>query len=173
MEAPSLRNPVAMSMPVNLIPGSSGNVARTVQFALASGAALSVFALRVVLCVTLVNVVWRRAGVARAVQGYRLVVLPVANAWTSWSLLRKLAWAPGGRTIGLLGALVAVFLALGVQVRGALLIASSMAWLGRPEHQSTADTSCWVLVCRAAAVPTTDAALVKMYEGFQIRVPNR
>ena len=51
-----------------------------------------------------------------AVQLYRLVVLPVANTWMSWTLLRKLAWAPGSRTVALLAVLVLLFTAAGLQV---------------------------------------------------------
>lgn len=32
----------------------------------------------------------------QAFQAYRLLVLPVANTWMSWSLLSKLGIAPGG-----------------------------------------------------------------------------
>jgi len=59
----------------------------------------------------------RRASALHAVQLYRLVVLPVANTWMSWTLLRKLAWAPGSRTVALLAVLVLLFTAAGLQVR--------------------------------------------------------
>ena len=49
-------------------------------------------------------------------QLYRLVVLPVANTWMSWTLLRKLAWAPGPRTVALLAVVVLLFTAVGLQV---------------------------------------------------------
>lgn len=48
---------------------------------------------------------------------YRLVVLPVANTWMSWSLLHKLGITPGAAVVAGIGALVVVFLVLGVQVR--------------------------------------------------------
>lgn len=52
----------------------------------------------------------------RGLRMYRLVVLPVVDTWMSWSLLRKLAWAPGAGTILLLGVLVTLFIMLGLQV---------------------------------------------------------
>lgn len=53
-------------------------------------------------------------------QMYRVVVLPVANTWMSWSLLNKLGIRPGTMVISALGGVVVLFLVLGVQVRSFL-----------------------------------------------------
>ncbi|GAB4823699.1 hypothetical protein N2152v2_010745 [Parachlorella kessleri] len=55
--------------------------------------------------------------VLQVFQMYRLVVLPVANTWMSWSLLNKLGITPGAAVVAAIGALVVVFLVLGVQMR--------------------------------------------------------
>ncbi len=59
-------------------------------------------------------------GVLAVFQAYRLVVLPVANTWMSWSLLTKLGVAPGPGTVAGLGAVVVGCLVVGVQVRVAV-----------------------------------------------------
>ncbi|KAL3144765.1 hypothetical protein ABBQ38_001880 [Trebouxia sp. C0009 RCD-2024] len=48
---------------------------------------------------------------------YRLVVLPVANTWMSWSLLHKLHWDPNPPFLAALTLLMTLFLALGLKVR--------------------------------------------------------
>ena len=53
-------------------------------------------------------------------QAYRLIVLPVANTWMSWSLLHKLGVRPGGALVATLGAGVGGLLALGARVRSLL-----------------------------------------------------
>jgi hypothetical protein len=50
-------------------------------------------------------------------QIYRVVVLPVANTWMSWSLLNKMDVTPSYGVIILLGVLLMTFIILGVQVR--------------------------------------------------------
>jgi hypothetical protein len=50
-------------------------------------------------------------------QVYRVVVLPVANTWMSWSLLNKMDVTPSYGVIALLGVLLMTFVVLGVQVR--------------------------------------------------------
>jgi hypothetical protein len=50
-------------------------------------------------------------------QVYRVVVLPVANTWMSWSLLNKMDVTPSYGVIVLLGVLLMTFIILGVQVR--------------------------------------------------------
>lgn len=47
---------------------------------------------------------------------YRLVVLPVANTWMSWSLLHKLHWDPNPPFLAALTLLMTLFLALGLKV---------------------------------------------------------
>ncbi len=74
----------------------------------------------------------RRASALHAVQLYRLVVLPVANTWMSWTLLRKLAWAPGSRTVALLAVLVLLFTAAGLQVRSLQAVTSHL--MGTADH---------------------------------------
>lgn len=49
-------------------------------------------------------------------QMYRLVVLPVANTWMSWSLLHKLGITPGPLVVAATGAAVAALIVAGVQV---------------------------------------------------------
>lgn len=51
--------------------------------------------------------------VLQVFQAYRLVVLPVANTWMSWSLLRKLGISPGPGVVTALAALFLLFLLLG------------------------------------------------------------
>lgn len=50
-------------------------------------------------------------------QVYRVVVLPMANTWMSWSLLNKMELNPGGGVVLLLGAVMLAFILIGVQVR--------------------------------------------------------
>ena len=55
--------------------------------------------------------------VLQVFQMYRLVVLPVANTWMSWSLLSKLGIAPAGREVAAIGGVVLLFMLLGLHVR--------------------------------------------------------
>lgn len=54
--------------------------------------------------------------VLQVFQMYRLVVLPVANTWMSWSLLHKLGITPGPLVVATSGAAVAALIVAGVQV---------------------------------------------------------
>jgi hypothetical protein len=54
--------------------------------------------------------------VLQVFQMYRLVVLPVANTWMSWSLLHKLGITPGPLVVAATGAAVAALIVAGVQV---------------------------------------------------------
>lgn len=49
-------------------------------------------------------------------QAYRVVVLPVANTWMSWSLLHKMSIAPSGPLIALLGIVLLACIVVGLQV---------------------------------------------------------
>lgn len=49
-------------------------------------------------------------------QLYRVVVLPVANTWMSWSLLNKMEVTPSYGVIALLGVILVAFMIMGVQV---------------------------------------------------------
>lgn len=51
---------------------------------------------------------------------YRLIVLPIANTWMSWSLLHKLQWDPTPPLLGGLGLLMTLFLFIGLKVTTAL-----------------------------------------------------
>ena len=55
--------------------------------------------------------------VLQVFQMYRLVVLPVANTWMSWSLLSKLGIAPSTAVVACTGLAVLVLIVAGVQVR--------------------------------------------------------
>ena len=48
---------------------------------------------------------------------YRLMVLPVANTWMSWSLLHKMQWDPTPILLGGLTLLITMLLLLGLKVR--------------------------------------------------------
>ena len=47
---------------------------------------------------------------------HRLIVLPVANTWMSWSLLHKMQWDPTPPLLGGLGLLMTMFLFIGLKV---------------------------------------------------------
>ncbi len=49
-------------------------------------------------------------------QIYRVVVLPIANTWMSWSLLHKMELTPSYGLIVLLGLLLVAFVVMGTQV---------------------------------------------------------
>lgn len=55
--------------------------------------------------------------VLQVFQMYRLVVLPVANTWMSWSLLNKLGIAPSTLVVSLTGLAVLALIVAGVQMR--------------------------------------------------------
>ncbi len=58
--------------------------------------------------------------VLQVFQMYRLIVLPVANTWMSWSLLNKLGIAPSSTVVAATGMAVLVLIVaggVGVQVR--------------------------------------------------------
>lgn len=55
--------------------------------------------------------------VLQVFQLYRLVVLPVANTWMSWSLLNKLGVAPSTLVVAAAGVAVLALIVAGVQVR--------------------------------------------------------
>lgn len=64
-------------------------------------------------------------------QMYRVVVLPVANTWMSWSLLNKMEVAPGPGVTVLLGLVLLGCILMGTQVRAAYL------WAARnPQHMA-------------------------------------
>lgn len=50
-------------------------------------------------------------------QAYRVVVLPVANTWMSWSLLNKMSVTPSWPMIALLGFVLLACIIMGLQVR--------------------------------------------------------
>lgn len=54
-------------------------------------------------------------------QAYRVVVLPVANTWMSWSLLHKMSITPSGPLIALLGIVLLACIVMGLQVWAAWL----------------------------------------------------
>ena len=54
--------------------------------------------------------------VLQVFQMYRLIVLPVANTWMSWSLLNKLGIAPGTLVVAAAGLAVMGLIVAGVQV---------------------------------------------------------
>jgi len=47
---------------------------------------------------------------------YRMIVLPIANTWMSWSLLHKLQWDPTPPLLGGLGLIMTLFLFVGLKV---------------------------------------------------------
>jgi len=49
-------------------------------------------------------------------QAYRVIVLPVANTWMSWSLLHKMSITPSGPVILLLGVVLLACIIMGLQV---------------------------------------------------------
>lgn len=49
-------------------------------------------------------------------QAYRVVVLPVANTWMSWSMLHKMSITPSGPLIVLLGIVLVACIIMGLQV---------------------------------------------------------
>jgi hypothetical protein len=55
-----------------------------------------------------------------ALQAYRVVVLPVANTWMSWSLLHKMSITPSGPLIVLLGLVLLACIIMGLQVGAGL-----------------------------------------------------
>jgi hypothetical protein len=55
-----------------------------------------------------------------ALQAYRVVVLPVANTWMSWSLLHKMSITPSGPLIALLGIVLLACIIMGLQVGAGL-----------------------------------------------------
>jgi hypothetical protein len=55
--------------------------------------------------------------VLQVFQMYRLVVLPVANTWMSWSLLNKLGIAPSTLVVACIGLAVVALIIAGVQMR--------------------------------------------------------
>ena len=68
----------------------------------------------------------------QAFQAYRLLVLPVANTWMSWSLLNKLGITPGLAVVAAIGCVVLACLVLGVQVgEGGGGWACGLAWRTR------------------------------------------
>ena len=76
---------------------------------------------------------------------YRLVVLPVANTWMSWSLLNKLGITPGAAVVAGIGGLVLLFLLLGLQVR--LWRGPGQGW--RERQGAGAGTAEGMMVCGA------------------------
>lgn len=58
--------------------------------------------------------------VMTALQAYRVVVLPVANTWMSWSLLHKMSITPSGPLIALLGIVLLACILMGLQVGAGL-----------------------------------------------------
>ncbi|KAF6257539.1 hypothetical protein COO60DRAFT_1523258 [Scenedesmus sp. NREL 46B-D3] len=50
-------------------------------------------------------------------QAYRVVVLPVANTWMSWSLLNKMSVTPSWGVVAVLGLILLACIAMGLQVR--------------------------------------------------------
>lgn len=58
----------------------------------------------------------RRGLVLYIFQLYRLIILPIANTWMSWSLLQKLEVQPGWGVISGLALVVAACIGVGTQV---------------------------------------------------------
>jgi hypothetical protein len=50
-------------------------------------------------------------------QAYRVVVLPVANTWMSWSLLNKMSVTPSWGVVAVLGLILLACIIMGMQVR--------------------------------------------------------
>lgn len=63
-------------------------------------------------------------------QTYRVVVLPVANTWMSWSLLHKMSIQPSGPLIALLGVVLLACIIMGLQVSCAGHLGSDADVLG-------------------------------------------
>jgi hypothetical protein len=55
-------------------------------------------------------------------QTYRVVVLPIANTWMSWSLLHKMSITPSGPLIVLLGIVLLACIIMGLQVRRRMVL---------------------------------------------------
>jgi hypothetical protein len=51
-------------------------------------------------------------------QAYRVVVLPVANTWMSWSLLNKMSVTPSWGVVAVLGLILLACIVMGLQVSG-------------------------------------------------------
>lgn len=93
----------------------------------------------------------------QAFQAYRLLVLPVANTWMSWSLLNKLGVVPGGLALAAIGMLVLACLVLGVQVRC------------RGGHRCRGQRSAPATSCPVAASPS--AAWPRLCLAIQLTCP--
>jgi hypothetical protein len=89
-------------------------------------------------------------------QAYRVVVLPVANTWMSWSLLHKMSITPSGPLIVLLGIVLLACIIMGLQVScrtggvGACLCwgAGQAQRLMRPHHHDDLQLKAWQLALR-------------------------
>jgi len=68
--------------------------------------------------VVLICLLHSRSVVLSVFQAYRMVVLPVANTWMSWSLLKKMSVTPSWPMIALLGVILLACMILGLQVGG-------------------------------------------------------
>lgn len=55
--------------------------------------------------------------VLSVLQAYRVVVLPVANTWMSWSLLNKMSVTPSWGVVAVLGLILLACIVMGLQVR--------------------------------------------------------
>jgi hypothetical protein len=57
-----------------------------------------------------------RSIVLSVFQAYRVVVLPVANTWMSWSLLNKMSVTPSWGVVAVLGLILLACIVMGLQV---------------------------------------------------------
>eukprot|EP00887_Chlorella_sp_A99_P000529 scaffold17.g529.t1 len=85
--------------------------------------------------------------VLQAFQAYRLLVLPVANTWMSWSLLNKLGITPGGAVVAAIGCVVLAclmrfFLHAPLQLASVLFAASSTTKVCSRFFASTTGLGC-------------------------------
>lgn len=92
---------------------------------------------------------------------YRMIVLPIANTWMSWSLLHKLQWDPTPPLLGGLGLLMTLFLFVGLKVRfflhAPLQLATVLLAAASAHH-----------ICTAVQANTTGAACLSLVSALQM-----
>ncbi|DBA75798.1 hypothetical protein WJX77_002902 [Trebouxia sp. C0004] len=92
---------------------------------------------------------------------YRMIVLPIANTWMSWSLLHKLQWDPTPPLLGGLGLIMTLFLFVGLKVRfflhAPLQLATVLLAAASAHH-----------ICTAVQANTTGAACLSLISALQM-----